>query len=571
MAFVSLDDDEALKGHVHFHMRFNQEGFGSVPDLTLREFPPPYVEDPKPEQGAAENGPKNEELLGYVTGWKLVGMIMSITMACFLVLLDMSVIVTAIPEITTYFHSLPDVGWYGSAYNLASAALQPLSGKFYTYFNTKWTFLGFLLLFLLGSLVCGLATSSTMFIVGRAIAGLGSAGLQNGAMTIIVAAAPLGRRPALMGMSMGGCQMGLAAGPLVGGALTQYTTWPQKVGYYLPFSIVSAAILAIGYGLMTTFSPETETAKWVVYQTIVGVGRGLGMQIALIAIQANTAPDFIAIATATLVFCQTFGGAIFIAVANSIFNNTLKNELTDRVPAMDAQVIVDAGATGLRAVAEGGDVTGVLMSYSKGVDAVFYVVIATSLCIPRNRQQRDAPGKHTSSPATPQQAAGTVPTAQQVVPGAGVFIVLKEDQPSGRQTPGTVQSVLTRGNHPRGIKVRLRGGMVGRVQRMSGEAGTEAAEAVAAAVGVGTGNVPASSSRPLCRDIRLLDGLGGYPDEPPERTLADFMPVVDNGLQSSPHDDHGTGSQGTVTCPVCEAFQGDEAAVTHHIERDHFS
>lgn len=64
-----------------------------------------------------------------------------------------------------------------------------------------------------------------MFIVGRAVAGLGSAGLQNGAMTIIVAAAPLERRPALMGMTMGGCQMGLAAGPLVGGALTQYSTW----------------------------------------------------------------------------------------------------------------------------------------------------------------------------------------------------------------------------------------------------------------------------------------------------------------------------------------------------------
>lgn len=181
---------------------------------------------------------------------------------------------------------------------------------------------------------------------------------------------------------------------------------------------------------------------------------------------------------------------------------------------------------------------------------------------PRNRQRRDAPGKQHSSPATPQQAVGTVPTARQVVPGASVFIVLKEDQPSGRETPGTVQNVLTRGNHPRGIKVRLRGGMVGRVQRMGEEAGTgEVAPAASRNVGPG-------GSRPLCRDIRLLDGPEGYAEGPPERTLADFVPALDEVSQSC----QVAGSQQeTATCPVCEAFQGDEAAVTHHIDRDHFS
>ncbi|KAG8414814.1 hypothetical protein J3458_008722 [Metarhizium acridum] len=53
-----------------------------------------------------------------------------------------------------------------------------------------------------------------MFILGGAVAGLGSAGLENGATTIITAAAPLEKRPALMGMVMGGCQIGLVAGPL---------------------------------------------------------------------------------------------------------------------------------------------------------------------------------------------------------------------------------------------------------------------------------------------------------------------------------------------------------------------
>lgn len=57
-----------------------------------------------------------------------------------------------------------------------------------------------------------------------------------------------------------------------------------------------------------------------------------------------------------------------------------------------------------------------------------------------------------------------VPSISQVRPGVLVSIVLKADQRTGRQVQGSVQDVLTRGNHPRGIKVRLADGRVGRVQ-----------------------------------------------------------------------------------------------------------
>jgi uncharacterized repeat protein (TIGR03833 family) len=59
-----------------------------------------------------------------------------------------------------------------------------------------------------------------------------------------------------------------------------------------------------------------------------------------------------------------------------------------------------------------------------------------------------------------------VPTVKDVVPGASVNIVLKADQPTGRTVSGTVKDVLTQGNHPRGIKVRLSDGRVGRVQSL---------------------------------------------------------------------------------------------------------
>jgi MFS family permease len=54
-----------------------------------------------------------------------------------------------------------------------------LSGKVYTYFSIKWSFLAFFAIFEVGSALCGAAQSSVMLIVGRAIAGLGASGLTN--------------------------------------------------------------------------------------------------------------------------------------------------------------------------------------------------------------------------------------------------------------------------------------------------------------------------------------------------------------------------------------------------------
>lgn len=52
----------------------------------------------------------------------------------------------------------------------------------------------------------------------------------------------------------------------------------QKVGYYLPFSVASGAVSAVGNGLVSTYTPWTETAKWAGYQILLGSGRGLGLQ-----------------------------------------------------------------------------------------------------------------------------------------------------------------------------------------------------------------------------------------------------------------------------------------------------
>lgn len=65
-----------------------------------------------------------------------------------------------------------------------------------------------------------------------------------------------------------------------------------------------------------------------------------------------------------------------------------------------------------------------------------------------------------------------IPLHSQIRPGTLVSIVLKQDQRSGRQVQGAVSQVLTRGNHPRGVKVRLSDGRIGRVQQLVGSSAT---------------------------------------------------------------------------------------------------
>jgi hypothetical protein len=123
--------------------------------------------------------------------WTLM---IGIYLSTFLVMLDRTIIATAVPKITDEFNSIEDIGWYGSAYMLAAACFSPISGRIYQLYSTKWVFIISLVIFEAGSAVCGAAPSSVTLIVGRAIAGLGSASVFVGGMTAILPIIPLRSR-----------------------------------------------------------------------------------------------------------------------------------------------------------------------------------------------------------------------------------------------------------------------------------------------------------------------------------------------------------------------------------------
>jgi hypothetical protein len=96
-----------------------------------RQLPPCRRTDPSSSEEEKSTPEKSQEaeIPGchpvYLTGFKLYAIIASITLVFFLVILDMSIIATAVPKITSDFHSLEDVGWYGSVYQLARCGFPP--------------------------------------------------------------------------------------------------------------------------------------------------------------------------------------------------------------------------------------------------------------------------------------------------------------------------------------------------------------------------------------------------------------------------------------------------------------
>jgi MFS family permease len=105
---------------------------------------------------------------------------------------------------------------FNAAFFLTTCAFQIPYGRAYTILSTRWVFLSSILIFEIGSAVCGAAPTSTALIIGRAIAGIGGAGLASGCFIIIASISPLRKRSLYVGFLGAVFVIASVVGPILG-------------------------------------------------------------------------------------------------------------------------------------------------------------------------------------------------------------------------------------------------------------------------------------------------------------------------------------------------------------------
>ncbi|KAI4226948.1 MAG: hypothetical protein L6R36_002762 [Xanthoria steineri] len=177
------------------------------------------------------------------TTGKLLVVMGSIWFGCFFAALDSTIIATLSAPISASFHSLSLLSWLASAYLIANAALQPLSGRLTDILGRRAGLLFSNVFFAAGNLICGLAQDEWTIILGRVVAGMGGGGLT--AISTIVGSdlVPLRKRGLWQGFANICYGIGAALGGVFGGWINDIWGWRIAFLIQVPLTVISGILI----------------------------------------------------------------------------------------------------------------------------------------------------------------------------------------------------------------------------------------------------------------------------------------------------------------------------------------
>ncbi|KAI6354008.1 hypothetical protein MCOR25_008792 [Pyricularia grisea] len=207
----------------------------------------PTTGDPVPSQGTInpvdETGGSASDEKKAKKGCDFWFTFSSLVLTAFLSALEGSVVSTALPTIARALEASENYVWVVNVYYLSNAAFQPIYGQLADLWGRRWLTIGAVVIFTVGSGICGGATSIDMLIGGRAIQGLGSAGINMLVELILCDLLPLRERGQFFGIIFMFVILGSVIGPFLGGILVDRVSWRWVFYINIPFSGVCVVLL----------------------------------------------------------------------------------------------------------------------------------------------------------------------------------------------------------------------------------------------------------------------------------------------------------------------------------------
>jgi EmrB/QacA subfamily drug resistance transporter len=206
-------------------------------------------------------------------GWRFWAIFPGLCIGGLLSALDATILSTVLPTIASELNSDTLYVWAINAYFVSTTAVQPLYGQTANIFGRRWLMIVSILLFALGSGLCGGASGTGMLIAARVVQGMGGGGINVMTEIIVADLVPLRERQQIMGIVFTAFAVGTFIGPIVGGAIVDHTSW--RWVFYINLPLCGVAVILMFLFLQVKY--DKTASLWEKLKRVDYVGNAILM------------------------------------------------------------------------------------------------------------------------------------------------------------------------------------------------------------------------------------------------------------------------------------------------------